>query len=47
MCSTNSVTDEKEEIFSEGFYQKGNYCIIESTRFMVNTFNVRGKGGGR
>ena len=25
MFSTNSVTDEKEEIFSEGFYQKGNY----------------------
>jgi hypothetical protein len=25
MCSTNSVTDEKQEIFSEGFYQKVNY----------------------
>jgi hypothetical protein len=30
MCSTNSVTDEKEEIFSEGFYQKGKLlsCVL-------------------
>ena len=31
MCSTNSVTDEKEEIFREGFYQEGNYFAVDPT----------------
>ena len=32
MCSTDSVTDGKEELFNEGFYQKGKLCLSLSRK---------------